>query len=366
MSRQKNQPATWPTQAAPNWLIHCRPGMESASAAEMEQRAQAQGLLGTYAIARPGSAYLRICQPDPEQASKMVIDAPRRIIFPRQLVHEWCWLEGLPQQDRLDPILDQLPADQDFSGIQLSSPDSDHGKGLQRFLNGFQRALERGLDQRGIRWQQAGTPRLHLFFPDSGQVSIGFDQDPNSPPGGILRLRMPRAAPSRSTLKVEEALLRLMSEQERSDTLQAGMIAADLGAAPGGWTWQMVRRHLRVIAVDNGPMDPALMDSGLVSHLKQDAFTWKPTQATDWLLCDIVDKPSRVMDRIGLWLEQGWTRHALFNLKLPMKQPWPVVRDLLDGLNYRLETAGIGAEIRARQLYHDREEITVLVLGGRC
>jgi 23S rRNA (cytidine2498-2'-O)-methyltransferase len=56
------------------------------------------------------------------------------------------------------------------------------------------------------------------------------------------------------------------------------------------------------------------------------------------------------------WLAEGACRHAVFNLKLPMKkrydevqQCFSLVRDALAGR----------VELRAKQLYHDREEITV-------
>ncbi|MCP1728020.1 23S rRNA (cytidine2498-2'-O)-methyltransferase [Natronospira proteinivora] len=347
---------------APNWLLHCRPGMESATAAEMEERARAQGILGTYAIAQANSAYLRLCQPDPDQARAMVEQAPTGHIFARQLIHEHCWMEGLPQRDRLSPILAALPRHQGFEGIQLSAPDSNEGKALSRFLKGFGRALRQGAEQQGIDLALPGAPRLHLFFPDSNRVSIGFNQDPASPPGGIRRLRMPGQAPSRSTLKLEEALLTLLSEAERNRWLQPGLRAVDLGAAPGGWSWQMVRRHIQVTAVDNGPMAPSLMDSGLVEHVRADGFTWRPPRAVDWLLCDMVDKPGRVAARMQEWLGQSWTRHAVFNLKLPMKRPWPIVRNLLWGLESALAESRPSLELRARQLYHDREEITVLAV----
>ena len=32
------------------------------------------------------------------------------------------------------------------------------------------------------------------------------------------------------------------------------MRAADLGAAPGGWTWVLTRHGLRVQSIDNGPL----------------------------------------------------------------------------------------------------------------
>ncbi|MEA5445153.1 23S rRNA (cytidine(2498)-2'-O)-methyltransferase RlmM [Gammaproteobacteria bacterium AB-CW1] len=341
------------------WLAHCRPGMESAAAAELDERARAAGIASAYAIARPGEAWLRLVCADPAETAAMNRHLPQDYLFPRQVLREWHWLEGLPGKDRISPIIETLPGGSCFGGLQISVPDSNAGKGLSRFVRAFTPALRRALKDKGIRLDAEGAPVLHLFFPDSTRVAVGSNQDPAEPAGGIQRLRMPSAAPSRSTLKLEEALIRLMTPEERETHLQPGMTAVDLGAAPGGWSWQMVRRHIHVTAVDNGPMAKSLLDSGLLDHVRGDGFTWQPAAPVDWLLCDMVDKPARVAARMGQWLQTGWARRVVFNLKLPMKRPWPVARDLLAELRAR---AGAGASLRARQLYHDREEITVLIL----
>jgi 23S rRNA (cytidine2498-2'-O)-methyltransferase len=179
---------------------------------------------------------------------------------------------------------------------------------------------------------------------------------------GIPRLRSPRQAPSRSTLKLEEAFLRLLSDDERQQELHSGMRAVDLGAAPGGWTWQLVQRHMSVTAVDNGPMQPALLESGLVDHVREDGFRYQPAKKVDWMVCDIVDKPKKVTDLMARWLTAGWCRRTIFNLKLPMKKRYQEVQQCLALLEQRLVGAGIGASIRCKQLYHDREEVTVCVL----
>ncbi len=57
-------------------------------------------------------------------------------------------------------------------------------------------------------------------------------------------LSMPRDAPSRSTLKLAEAFVTFLADGERDTLLRPGMRAVDLGAAPGGWTWQLVQRGL--------------------------------------------------------------------------------------------------------------------------
>ena len=132
--------------------------------------------------------------------------------------------------------------------------------------------------------------------------------------------------------------------------------AADLGAAPGGWTWVLVRQGLRVQAIDNGPLRQHVLDSGLVEHLRADGFAWQPRQPLDWMVCDMVEQPRRVAERMATWLREGWCRHTIFNLKLPMKKRWQETQLCLDLFAQQSEKP---LTIRAKQLYHDREEITV-------
>jgi 23S rRNA (cytidine2498-2'-O)-methyltransferase len=172
----------------------------------------------------------------------------------------------------------------------------------------------------------------------------------------VPRLRMLAEAPSRSALKLEEALLVLLDAGEREHWLKPGMSAVDLGAAPGGWSWVLARAHLRVIAIDNGPLAQSALATGLIEHVRADGFQWKPQKPVDWLVCDMVESPRRVSARIAEWFAQGWCRQAIFNLKLPMKKRWDETKLCLDAIE---QQSGHPLELRARQLYHDREEITV-------
>ncbi|KAG0769593.1 hypothetical protein G6F22_017341 [Rhizopus arrhizus] len=135
------------------------------------------------------------------------------------------------------------------------------------------------------------------------------------------------------------------------------MRAADLGAAPGGWTWVLTRQHMHVLSIDNGPLRQHVLDTGLVEHLRADGFHWHPEQPLDWMVCDMVEQPRRVAERMATWFREGWCRHAIFNLKLPMKKRWDETRLCLDLFQ---DQAGKPLVVRAKQLYHDREEITVL------
>lgn len=174
---------------------------------------------------------------------------------------------------------------------------------------------------------------------------------------------MPHGAPSRSTLKLAEALVHFVGEEGLEKRMRPGMKAVDLGASPGGWTWQLVRRGLMVTAVDNGPMDAALIETGQVKHRREDGFRFRPPEPVDWMVCDMVESPSRVCALASRWVAEGWCREAIFNLKLPMKKRWEevarargIVEETLAGAAYRL---------RMKHLYHDREEITVWLAAGR-
>ncbi|WP_108805722.1 23S rRNA (cytidine(2498)-2'-O)-methyltransferase RlmM, partial [Xanthomonas fragariae] len=168
-------------------------------------------------------------------------------------------------------------------------------------------------------------------------------------------------APSRSALKLDEALLTLLTAEERAALIKPGMRVADLGAAPGGWTWVLTRQHVHVTSVDNGPLREHVLDTGLVEHLRADGFHWKPAQPLDWMVCDMVEQPRRVAERMATWVREGWCRNTIFNLKLPMKKRLDETRLCLDLFEQKAEKSLI---VRAKQLYHDREEITVLAMRG--
>ncbi len=173
----------------------------------------------------------------------------------------------------------------------------------------------------------------------------------------MRRLKLPAEAPSRSALKVEEALIRFFGS---TDSLTA-KTAVDLGAAPGGWSWQLARRGIKVHAVDHGKLDARLLDEYPVEHIHGDAFTWRPRSSVDLVVCDVVDKPARTLQQMEKWLTQGWSKAALFNLKLPMKRRFQEAWQLLEKLTAAMERhEHLGVpEIKAAQLYYDREEISV-------
>jgi 23S rRNA (cytidine2498-2'-O)-methyltransferase len=64
------------------------------------------------------------------------------------------------------------------------------------------------------------------------------------------------------------------------------------------------------------------------------------------------------------WLVERKTTSAIFNLKLPMQKRNTVVKEALEKLCDALDKKQIDFQIRAKHLYHDRDEVTVAVVTG--
>ncbi len=346
-------------------LLYCRPGFESDMAGEIQDKAADAGIYG-YVKTKANSGYVVYITQEPDGAHNLMQALKfDELIFARQ----WCaavpLLEGLPLGDRVTPIVEAL-SEHDFprcGDLVLETADTNEAKELsgfcKKFINPLRQALrkaDRLTDKPSLK-----IPRLHGFFLDSATVYVGTSDTRNSSPwpGGILRLKFPKAAPSRSTLKLEEAFHYFVPANEWDERLAPGMKAVDLGAAPGGWTWQLVNRSMMVTAVDNGPMQKELMESGQVVHRTEDAFTFAPMKRVDWMVCDIVDKPARSAELMGRWLAQGWCRETIFNLKLPMKQRWQAVQAALAKIEDMCAKNDVQVQLRCKQLFHDREEVTV-------
>ncbi|WP_422416649.1 23S rRNA (cytidine(2498)-2'-O)-methyltransferase RlmM [Pseudomonas sp. GZD-222] len=339
-------------------FMHCRPGFESEVCAEIAEHAARLNVAG-YAKAKPQSACAEFICNDGEGAERLMRELRfAQLIFPRQ------WARGsfieLPETDRISVLLEAL-ADYPVCGsVWLEVMDTNDGKELSTFCRKFEVPLRKALTKAGRLVEDPSKPRLLLTFVSGRRVFVGLAAADNSAmwPMGIPRLKFPREAPSRSTLKLEEAWHHFIPRDQWDARLSDDMTGVDLGAAPGGWTYQLVKRGMLVTAIDNGPMAESLMDTGLVQHLMADGFTYKPKQTVDWMVCDIVEKPARSAALLETWLGEGLCREAVVNLKLPMKQRYAEVRRLLERIEEGFKARKIKVSIGCKQLYHDREEVT--------
>ena len=345
--------------SASRLLAYCRAGFEKECAQEITGAARHAGVEG-FVKARPDSGFALFQAHQEEMGAELAKRVEfRRLVFPRQMVRAGELL-ALAEGDRVTPIVAAARAlGKRFAALWIEMPDTNDGKSLSTLTKPLTPHLERALKKAGIAIDDEGAEeRLHVFFVGGLACHVGVSTVGNSSawPMGIARLRMPSGAPSRSTMKLAEALMEFLDEKDRVKRLAPGMSAIDLGASPGGWTWQLVQRGLMVIAVDNGPMDAALLETGQVKHRRDDGFHFRPAEPVDWMVCDMVESPSKIARLAAKWIAEGWCDQTIFNLKLPMKKRWEEVercRGIVDEV-----LGGGGYYLRMKHLYHDREEVT--------
>jgi 23S rRNA (cytidine2498-2'-O)-methyltransferase len=190
---------------------------------------------------------------------------------------------------------------------------------------------------------------LVLIAPDRALVgSLPAGDAPTLAPGGRARAHLAGPAPSRAGRKLVEALEWFGREPDPGD------VCVDLGAAPGGWCSVLLQKRARVIAVDPAELAPDVRKLRGLTHVKASAFDFVPSEPVDWLFCDMAWRPVEVAQMLAKWGRRRLAGALISNIKLPMKQRVEFVakvREIVAGGGWR--------DVKTRQLYHDREEITL-------
>ena len=229
--------------------LYCRIGFEKEVAAEITDRASERGVFG-FARVVENSGYVIFECYQPGDADRLAREIPfNRLIFARQMIVVSDLLENLEPQDRISPILAQYKRIAEDINLKqavelfVETADTNEAKELSTFCRKFTVPLRQALKKKG--WLQ-GKPNakrgqiLHCFFTQPNCCYVGYSYLGNNSTHfmGIPRLKFPADAPSRSTLKLEEAILTFIPRNEESKRLNENMVGVDLGACPGGWTYQ--------------------------------------------------------------------------------------------------------------------------------
>lgn len=220
------------------------------------------------------------------------------------------------------------------------------------------RALALRLSDAGWSIRRSGSPFVLsiLLTRDRAYAGVGAAADSLVDwPGGRVGLAKSPDRVSRSEFKLEELFQTFdLNLPERGHVL-------DLGASPGGWTRVMRQHGFRVTAVDPARLDPRLAGDPKIEYVKMAAggYLARSNARFDVILNDMrmpADLSVSTMLEARRLLAR--TGKMIMTLKLYDSEGGrPAVESVLRSLR-RLETE---YEILfARQLFHNRHEVTVV------
>jgi len=174
-------------------------------------------------------------------------------------------------------------------------------------------------------------------------------------PGGVPPIELPAEAVSRAWLKMEEALR--WSELP----IPRGARVAEIGSAPGGSSQALLARGLAVTGIDPAEMDSRVLAHPHFTHIRRRAMAVRRREfrKVRWVTADMNVAPKATLDAVEDVVSHRETRvrGLLLTLKLP---DWKLAEQVPEYLA-RVRSWGYNV-VRARQLYHNRQELCVAAL----
>jgi 23S rRNA (cytidine2498-2'-O)-methyltransferase len=177
-------------------------------------------------------------------------------------------------------------------------------------------------------------------------------------------LLLPPDLPSRAYAKIEEAILAFALP------VRAGDGALELGAAPGGAAYALLRRGVSVTAVDPAQMEPYVLNfrgpsAARLHHLQKPMGALSRAElpgSVQWLLLDVHLAPQIALRSVRK--VASWYRDSLLGAVLTLKLNDWAFADQVDSFLAQAREMGLSAP-SARQLASHRQELCVVGLTHR-
>lgn len=171
---------------------------------------------------------------------------------------------------------------------------------------------------------------------------------------------MPHYSPTEEYDFVSRAEYKLLEAIECFDIDMSDMAnAADLGAAPGGWTKVLTDRGLNCVSIDPNKLDESIIKSEKVKYYRMPVETYLKLDSEDKfdiIVNDMKMNADRSVDIMNTFYRRmNDNAIAVMTFKLP--QRFSYKNDILDIIKRFRKYTLIGA----RQLFHNRSEITVVL-----
>ena len=189
------------------------------------------------------------------------------------------------------------------------------------------------------------------------------EENLSSWPGGMRHFAQTPEQISRAEFKLLEAL------EVFGMTLPSEGRVLDLGAAPGGWTRLLLEAGMHVVAVDPASLDPRLAGSTHLEHYRGYAENYieqaiKRRRSFAMIVNDmridaheaahLLGKAARCLEADGIVLSVFKLPHATREIN-----PLTTLQNALHVLSQHYDF------LRARQLFHNRQEVTVFAAQPR-
>ncbi len=219
----------------------------------------------------------------------------------------------------------------------------------------IQAAIGPVLEGRGVSYDRKHPGQIISCTLKGSRVLAGLSRTEHNLsawPGGMARIAGGDDALSRAKKKLLEAL------DVFSIALPKTGRALDLGAAPGGWTQALLEQGLSVTAVDPAALDHRL-SSPKLEHYRGTAerFLASQPRAGFGLIVNDMRLDARDTARLLISVAEllAPSGSILTTLKLPERGFVQVLDAALDLLREHFR-------VRARQLFHNRSEVTAVLV----
>ena len=169
---------------------------------------------------------------------------------------------------------------------------------------------------------------------------------------GMIHFSKEQGSISRAEFKLREVF-------ETFKIPKQGAIALDLGAAPGGWSQVLSEHGYNVLAVDPAHLDKRLKANKRIKHYQmtsQEFIKEMSDLKFDVMVNDMkmtIKDSIRLFEDVSVNLNKGG--FGIITLKLPKEYGYSYVNMLIKDINKVFDVQ------EARQLFHNRHEITVLL-----
>lgn len=179
-------------------------------------------------------------------------------------------------------------------------------------------------------------------------------------PLGVYPHAVPEEVPSRAWLKIEEAI------QWQGVSLRAGDMAVEVGSAPGGATWALLKRGLNVVGIDPAEMDADLLklkEARNFQHIRQpvaEVLREDLPERVDWLLLDMNIAPQAALAsvfRLGRRM-RSTLKGVFFTMKL---NEWRFGKELPEFREAIRQELGF-RHVQTKQLSSNGQEVLLVAL----